>query len=240
MSGYFVCIECRIEKYIESANSFALECKSENHRFVIDSDNPEWFHAIISIEYATQRDTIIIYNNIHHWMSIDVVEEIDARENHEHDTQEIFSDQKTHNRSCDNNRSSDSIPAFTSFESARKCPRKSSHKLDIIKPEIDDDPCWPWNHGTKECHFDWFFSFAFPFFVDTTKSVEESSYDDNSETDISDECEEVIDDIDDNTWYLFSGYVSLSEIKARNTTFTIFSFKYRPSRKCIWREQDSY
>ncbi len=236
MSRYFFCIECWIEKYVESPNRFALEGEAENHRFVIDSDNPKWFHTIKRIEYTTQRDAIVIYDDMDNWMSIYIVEEIDARKNHKYDTQEKFSDQKTHYRSCDNNRCSDSIPALTSFESARKCPRKSFHKLDIIKPEIDDDPCWPWNYSTKECHFDWFFSFAFPFFIHTTKSIEESSYDDDSEADVSDECEEIIDDIDDNTRYLLSSDISFSEIKTWDTTFTIFSFKYRPSRKRIWSE----
>ncbi len=126
------------------------------------------------------------------------------------------------------------LPRSNQLENAHE---KGPIKLDIIEPEINNYPCWPWNHSTKECHFDWFFSFAFPFFIDTTKSIEQPSYDDNPETDIPNKCEEIIDDIDDNAGDLFRRYIALSEVIARYTTFTTFTLKYRPCKR-IWREKD--
>lgn len=125
----FFSTERRIEKYIEPADSFALEIKTENHRHIVYPYDSKRIHTIICIEYTIERDAIVIDDDMDKGVSIDIVEDIDACENHEYDTEEIFSHQKAHHRPCDNHCSRDSIPPFASFESARKCPRKRSHKF---------------------------------------------------------------------------------------------------------------
>lgn len=59
------------------------------------------------------------------------------------------------------------------------------YSLEVIDKEIDNQPSRPGYHGTYEGDFDSFFSFTLHLFVDATKYIHQSTYEDDPETDIS-------------------------------------------------------
>ena len=81
---------------------------------------------------------------MYYGVTIHFIEQINTREEDDHDAQEIGTEEKTDNRDSDSDGCRDGIPFFPSCQSALKCPRKRFHKkLKVIKYEIDDEPSRP-------------------------------------------------------------------------------------------------
>jgi hypothetical protein len=98
---------------------------------------------IVGEEIALKRNPFCRDTYVDKRITIDLVEEIYPSKYNYNNTEEIGTQEETHNSHCDGQGCCNSIPLFSFFDAAFKCPREEFHSLKIIKYKIHDEPTRP-------------------------------------------------------------------------------------------------
>lgn len=108
-------IHTRIQKYIYSSQSTTHSAYTQKEGLIIDSYDRKWHYLTVGKYVSLDGYTLSRYCHMGDGVTIDLVEEVDTREEYHDDAQEIGTQQKAHDNHSDDYGCCDSVPFFSSF-----------------------------------------------------------------------------------------------------------------------------